>query len=331
MTEPLDLVSLPATAARRARRAVLVLLIACLFWGGSFTWAKAAASAINRAAGLGQGSCLGPTWLLAIRFLVAGLLWMLVFPASRRGWSWASLRRTGTLGFLLWLGMLIQQLGLDRTSEAVNAFLTSLTILFVPLLQTLIMRRRPSWFLLLSILPATIGIWLLTGAAPTGFGVGELLGVLCSVVFSVHIVSLNVLVAHDSAWRLAGGQFLVAGALCLILNLFLPSGSLHGPVAFLLVSLGPDVLYNCVLLTLLATLAAFGAQMLVQPRVDPTRAALVYLMEPVFAAAYAWIAHGHVLAVTGLIGAILILLGNGLGEILGQRSIRYQPGETSSG
>src|SRR6185436_3178664 len=86
---------------RQATRASLALLLATLAWGCSFTWAKAAGEGINEAAGLPPGSLLGPLVLLAWRFTLAGLLWLCLFPASWRGWTWRSLGHSGLLGGLL--------------------------------------------------------------------------------------------------------------------------------------------------------------------------------------------------------------------------------------
>ncbi len=316
MSSPLQSLS---ASHRRQRRATGVLLVACLFWGLSFTWGKNGGAAINRAAGLADGSLLGPTWLLAIRFLLAGVVWFALFGRARRGWSLHSLRDTLMLGAVLWAAVLVQQLGLDRTSESVSAFLTSLTILFVPAIQTIIQRRRPGTLLIISVLLATLGIWLLTGGSHTGFGIGEGLGLLCSILYSIDIFALNALAARDDPWRLAGGQFIVVGALCAGACLFLPRGSADSWAGLLRLSLAPGVPWNWLLLALLPTLVSFGSQMLVQPDVDPTRAALIYLMEPVFAAAYAWVAQGHALTAMGLGGAMLILVANGLGEMFSAR------------
>src|SRR5207253_2740481 len=137
MTQPLDYArGLPVMDRDRAARATLALLGACLFWGGSFTWAKDAMTTINARAGAAAGAMMG------------------------------------------------QQLGLDRTSQAVSAFLTSLSILFVPLLMLLVLRRPPPAALWLGVALAGAGIWLMTGAAPGGFGPGELLGLCCSILFS---------------------------------------------------------------------------------------------------------------------------------------------------
>ena len=131
----------------RQRNATMALLVATFFWGCGFTWAKTGGEAVNRLLELPNGSAIGPIWLLAIRFTLAGALWMAIFPASRRGWTPGGAARAAAAGFLLSLGLVTQHLGLDRASEAVIAFLTSLTILFVPLLMTIFLRRPPSGIL----------------------------------------------------------------------------------------------------------------------------------------------------------------------------------------
>src|SRR2546423_1116018 len=83
-----------------ARRAAVALLLACLFWGGSFAWAKSSAAMINLRAGVAEHSTLGTMLLLAWRFTLAGVAWMILFPAARRGWSRASLINALSLGLL---------------------------------------------------------------------------------------------------------------------------------------------------------------------------------------------------------------------------------------
>ena len=69
------------------------------------------------------------------------------------------------------------------------------------------------------------------------------------------------------------------------------------------------------LLTVFCTLVAFGSMTIFQPRIDPTRATLIYLLEPIFAAAYAWVALGEAMTKAGAAGAALILLANVAAEI----------------
>ena len=68
-----------------------------------------------------------------------------------------------------------------------------------------------------------------------------------------------------------------------------------------------------------STLIAFGLMIFFQPKVDPTRAALIYLTEPVFAALFAWWLTGRGLGPTGIAGAGLIITANSLVEWLQAR------------
>src|SRR5262245_9173742 len=121
-----------ADTNRAERTATFALLLATLFWGCGFTWAKAAGAAVNSQMGLEHGSPLGPIWVLSLRFALAGLLWMVFFPGARRGWTLGGIGRAAIVGGFLAAGLVTQHLGLDRSKEAITAFLTSLTILFVP-------------------------------------------------------------------------------------------------------------------------------------------------------------------------------------------------------
>ena len=74
--------------------------------------------------------------------------------------------------------------------------------------------------------------------------------------------------------------------------------------------------------SVVSTMIAFGLMFYFQPKLDPTRAALIYLAEPIFAALYAYMAVGRTLSTIALLGAGLILAANVLVEILERRSKR---------
>ena len=312
----------PAERAQQ-RNATIALLVATLFWGSGFTWAKSGGEAVNRLLELPNGSAIGPIWLLTVRFLLAGMVWLAIFPAARRGWTLRGAARAGAAGLLLSSGLVTQHLGLDRASEAVTAFLTSLTILFVPLLMTLILRRPPPGILWAGVALATVGVWMMTGASPGGFGLGEALGLACAVLYSLHIIAVNVVVLRDDPARVAAGQFLTVGLVCAVTCLLVERGpDALSPGRAAAIAFHPDVRLNLLLMIVLGTICAFGLQTHFQPRIDPTRAALLYLVEPIFAASYAWVMAGKALATIAVAGAALIVLANLLVEILQSRRPR---------
>src|SRR4051812_7831024 len=94
----------PTISRTDTRRAALALLLACVFWGGSFTWAKDAIAAVNAHAGVDEHAGLGPLLLIAWRFFIAGVVWLAVFKKARRGWSWPSVGRAALLGAIFAAG-----------------------------------------------------------------------------------------------------------------------------------------------------------------------------------------------------------------------------------
>jgi drug/metabolite transporter (DMT)-like permease len=311
--------SIPAPDDARGHAAVLALLLGTLFWGCAFTWAKAGGEALNAAAGLPAGAGLGPVLLLAWRFVIPAALWFAVFPAARRGWSWRSGGRAALIGGLSAVGLVLQHLGLDRTSEAVSAFLTALTVLFVPVLMTTAARRPPAGTVWAGVAVATAGIWLMTGAAPSGFGLGELLGLSSAVVFSVYIIAINALVPRDDPHRMMAGQLLVVGLVTAAICPLLAGGTDAANMLRPLVD--ANVWPRLVLLVVFPTLGGYGLLTFFQPRVDPTRASLIYLVEPVFAAAFAWVVMGRGMDGQAMAGAVLILAANALVELRGALTI----------
>ncbi|HWE04516.1 MAG TPA: DMT family transporter, partial [Tepidisphaeraceae bacterium] len=314
-----------AVPASVRRTASLALLLATVFWGCGFTWAKAGASAVHKAATLPDGSSFGPVFLLAWRFTAGGIIWLLLFPAARRGWTRRGAARSAGVGALLALGLILQHIGLDSTSEAVSAFLTSLTILFVPLLLTFAMKKPPRPLLWMGVALATAGIWLMTGATPSGFGKGEFLGLACALAFSVYILAVNAAAAHDTPWRMTAGQFIVVGLICFLICGLIPGGAKNIRPAMMEHILSRwDVWVNVILLAVFPTIAAFGLLTHFQPRLDPTQAALLYLIEPIVAASYAAIAVHHLIDRRAAAGAALILVANALVELLSSRRARRE-------
>lgn len=305
---------------RSIRRAEVGLLVATITWGLSFTWAKHGGEMINRLSGAGERSIFGPTLLMGVRFVAAGVAFLVIFPAARRGWSRASIVRSIVIGGFMGVGTIAQVVGLDRTSEAVSAFLTSLTILFVPLLLTLGLGKPPAGIFWLGVGLASGGIWLMTGAMPSGFGVGETLGLLTALSFSFQIITTNVLIPKDDPFRITAGELIVSGAMglivCVIMLAFAKPISWSSTTQALL---DRGVQFDLLRLILGPTVVSYACMSLFQPKVDATRATLIYLLEPVAAATFARLTLGRRLGVVELCGALLILSANLVVEMVMSR------------
>ncbi len=294
------------------RRTSLLLILATVFWGCSFTWAKHIGEVANATLGMGQNHPAGPVLMVGFRFTLAAVVWFALFPQSWRGWTFKSLGRGLIIASTMSAAMIAQMIGLDRTSAPVSAFLTALTVLFVPLMSVLFYFRSPSRVLWIGVALATAGIWLMTGATPGGFGLGEALGLACAILFSIEVLAVNALIPKDNAFRITGIMFLFTGLSSLAVAGFM----LKGNMAWTL-PLHREVWPRLAALILLPTLCSYGILTFYQPKIDATRAAILYLFEPVFSAIYDYIETGRLLSFQQMLGATLIIVANLLVELWG--------------
>jgi len=322
---------LETQTAQRERRAILALLAACAVWGMSFNWNKEAQALLGdrlvEALGDRGAGRLGPAAFLVVRFPAAVILCVMLFPKSLRGWSRRTIRAGLMGGVLLSCGMLLQHYGLAYTGESLSSFLTSLTVLFTPILATVVLRHRISPTLWGAVACATAGIAMMSVSREEGrFDWGAVLGLLCAVVFSGHILVVDHFGKQEEPWRFMLAQFIVAMAVFILFVPFL-SGDVklysstvlwHGLAeARLLLLLAVTVVF--------ATFVTFGLMIRYQPVTSPTRAALTYLTEPLFATGYAWIVSGRGIGGVAMAGAGLILLGNAVAEVFRRRATEREP------
>jgi drug/metabolite transporter (DMT)-like permease len=304
---------IPSPRAQRIAAGYLVL--ATVFWGCSFTWAKFVGDFANQRLGLPRNHPAGPIVIIGYRFILAAVAWFLLFPQARRGWTRVSIRRGLLLGVLMASGMVLQMLGLDRTTAPVSSFLTALTVLFVPVISMVRWLRSPTPIQWIGVALATVGIWMLTGASPTGFGVGEMLGLSCAIAFSFYLLAVNAIVPHDDPYRMTGAALLVTGLIAFGVSaaLLARGGAMDWrlPIEF-------PVWPRLLLLAFLPTVASFGLLTFFQPKLDATQAALIYLCEPIFTAIYDYAETRHRMTGLAIAGAMLIILANVMVELLGR-------------
>jgi drug/metabolite transporter (DMT)-like permease len=247
-----------------------------------------------------------PIPFLAVRFLLGALV---LWPFARKRSSSPGELRDGALaGGALLVGYILQTVGLQYTGSATSAFITYLLVVFVPLLAFGLLRRRPHPITLLGVAVAVVGLVLLTdpgGAGQSaGFGKGELLTLGCAVAYAAHVVILGETAHRHDPIRLAAIQVAAVGAACAVPGLWL------GGYAF------PAAAWGAAAATaLVATALAFGLQVFGQRTVPPARAALLLLIEPVFAGLVASI-RGDAFSASQLAGAGLILTAVVLAETL---------------
>ncbi|MBI1826932.1 MAG: DMT family transporter [Planctomycetes bacterium] len=310
--------------------AVMMLLLACALWGMSFNWNKTGqarvADHLIQASGDASASEIAPAVFIGLRFAAAAILWACVFPRSVRNWSKQTLLAGICGGTTLSIGILFQHYGLWYTSESLSAFLTSLTVLFTPLIAAFVLRQRVGSILWVSIVCATLGVALMTIYRAEGhFDRGAFLGLLCAVVFSVHMLIVEHFGRIEDSARFTLAQLIVGVIIFAIFSTLRPGrAELFEPRFWNGVASDGKLLRVMAMSTVFATIFAFGLMFKFQPRISATRAALVYLTEPLFATAFAWVMAGSKVTSMALLGGALIIASNVIAEIFGRSAAGTQ-------
>jgi drug/metabolite transporter (DMT)-like permease len=275
----------------------LLLVGATAVWGWTFVVVKDAIGRYPVVAFLG------------VRFVLAALvLWVIVVVLRLR------IRRAAiglAIGLVLALSYLFQTLGLHGTSVANTGLITGLFVVFTPIIDRVVfgVATRPAVWLAAG--TAFVGTALLTGGAPAGLDVGDVLVLLGSVGFAFHITLLSRFASAGplvlAAWQMtAAGVFLSAGAVA--------SGAVVLPV--------PSSVWPALAITgIFASAIAFWIQTYAQQRLPASRTALILTLEPTFTVFFAFLLVGERFRLIQVIGAALILGALFFSEIRQRRPI----------
>jgi len=306
-----------------ARHATVVLVIVTLFWGLSFPLVKSWQDAARQTQ---PDVLLSSLTLIALRMLPALVLLVISRPRLVGGLTRRELAGGSLLGLVFFLGFILQiwALGQRAVTPALSAFLTSLACVWAPLLAWLLLGARLTPNLVLGLGLAVGGTALLSWnpEEQLSLSVGAGLTVAASVLFAGQILLLDRLGRFMRGECLTVGFFGAAGfaALGLALARAATGDGVNAWGAWMLeLHAEPAHLLNIALLILLPTVLSFHWMNTYQPGVSPVRAALIYLLEPVFAAAVSIVWGLDPPSVPMFLGCTLILAGNCLVELRGRR------------
>ncbi|MCK6447870.1 MAG: DMT family transporter [Planctomycetes bacterium] len=265
------------------RKAALALLAVTFIWGLTFVWMKQAIDADVPAVGRDLGA-FSIALFLVLRFGLAAIVLALVVPSARRGLDARAWRGGTWLGGLLFGGFLLQMWGLEGVSPAVSAFLTSLYVVFTALLSAAHAQKPPHPVLVVGALLATFGGAFIGGPPQLTFGLGEWLTVGCALVFAVHILATDRITKSVAPMPVTFTSFAVVTLAALPL-LVLFAAREHVTASETLALLGSrGFLVPLAGSSLLATVVAISLMNVFQRELDPVRAAILYALEPVWAA-----------------------------------------------
>jgi drug/metabolite transporter (DMT)-like permease len=266
---------------------VLSLLFVTVVWGATFPVLKVATTQLS---GVETS---------ALRFLLAALCMLpWAVRAPRAAW-----RDGALLGALVLSSYVAQAFGLQFISSNRSAFLTSLNVLMVPLLGV-VFGNTLSWRIVLAALLACAGIGLMSWD-----GGGNLLADAATVAgalgYALYVIVLSARAGKHAARDLAATQIVwmaVLGGLWMLVDAIGTDRqqTLGG-------RLNAEILWGLAYLGIVATAGMLFLQARAQAHVSADKAALIYAMEPVFAALFAWIWLSEGLTLRAALGGAVVV------------------------
>lgn len=272
-------------------RGSLLLLLATVIWGSAF---------IAQSVGM---ELIGPFTFQAVR---CGLAVLFLFPLSflmERGkgsmqqWKNPKLWKAGLIcGCALFVAASLQQVGLVYTDAGKAGFITAMYIVLVPILG-IFRKQKPSPAVILSVILAVIGLYLLSCLNAEGINKGDLMVMGCALAFAVQITCIDVLAGDLDGVRLNCVQALVVAVLSVpfmaatetveisnLLACWLPLGFAGIP------SMG----------------VAYTLQIQGQKSLEPTTASLIMSLESVFAVLGGWLILKETMTLPEILGCCLV-------------------------
>lgn len=284
-------------------KADLLLASCTLMWGVTFVVVKDA---------LADASVFA---FLALRFAIAALSLAVLYFRDLRTLTTGSLRAGAVMGCCMFAGYAFQTAGVKLTTPSKAAFITGFAVVLVPLFLGLFARRRISPWIWAGAFAALAGLYYIT-VPSSGLGdlnLGDLLVLCCAVPFAFHIIAIGHYAPRYSAGKLNLLQVMMTLLLLLLAGpLLVVAGRQPMRIVW-----SPRLLAAALLTGVLATAVAFSVQVWAQQHTSPSHAAIVFTLEPVFAALTSFIFLHERLGLRALLGAVLILAGILLAEFKG--------------
>ena len=274
--------------------AQILLLFVTLIWGVTFIMVK---DALND---------VGPFAFGTLRFTIAGILTLAVVNKTIFTLTKTELIGGLVCGFFLFCGYAFQNFGLTQTSASKSAFITSVSVLMVPIILFLFNIQKVKIKIWIAVVVATIGLYFLLDPRGGRMNWGDILTFGCALGFAVHIIFQGYYVKKKvrilpfflvQAWVVVGLSFINS-------LLFEPIFAIWSP------RLISALLVTGIAATFIAILLMIWAQQIL----NPSETAIIFAMEPVFASLFAMVFAAEFLGMWGYFGGGLVVLAVAFGE-----------------
>lgn len=293
---------------KKSTFADLSLLFVAFIWGTTFVLVQNAISTME------------PFAFNGFRFFIAFVilfLSLLLFQRKQLQLFSKKIVISGfLLGFWLFLGYATQTLGLLYTTSSKAGFITGLSVVLVPFFSFLLLKQKPSFPAVIGVSIATVGLFLLTMTDIAALNIGDFFVLICAFGFAMHIIFTGKFSEQFPTLLLTTIQILTVSILSLVSSFIFED---FNEMMKLRVISSQSVIIALFVTSVFATALAFFAQTSFQKYTTPTRVALIFAMEPVFAAIAGYYWASERLSISAIMGCLFIFLGMVFAELPAER------------
>lgn len=274
---------------------LLALLICCMIWGTTFVAVKNISELID------------PYLLATLRSLIAVLV---LFPAllitKNKGsfFNRQAIKYGLITGLILGAIYVVQTIGMKFTSSNHSAFISSSAVIMIPIILVLAGKQKLNFKQISCIAVIALGLYLLTNTNDNQpYNIGDTITFFGAIICALHIILSGQYVRKTDFLGLVFYQFLFAGIISLI-GLFVSSEITQTKILY-----QPTALKGLLYLGFFGTLICFFLTIWAQKFVSTITTAMIFSLEPVFAAISSFILLNEKLPPSEIVGAMFIIGG----------------------
>lgn len=240
-----------------------------------------------------------PVMFVAMRFFIAALP---ILPFFLKNLTRQTLLVGGVLGVINLGAFIFQTVGLETVNASRAAFLTGIYVLMIPFISPLMGMGKPRMHDLISALICSVGIYILTGCNIGDFCLGDIWIILADVFIAVSIIYIGKQAKLNmNPFMLAYGQIIMTAMYAIVPAVLLTELD-FSPLKSL-----PFVV-SLAICSFFCTIVAIILQSKSQKYVSIQNTALIFSLEPVFAAIFDTLITGKAPSFYTLGGGMIILV-----------------------
>ncbi|MGL4392991.1 MAG: DMT family transporter [Fusobacteriaceae bacterium] len=242
---------------------------------------------------------MSPYQFVAIRYLVSGIILALICFKRLKNIGSAELKGMMWIGIPTALGIILQMVGLEKSSPSNTGLIAGMTITIIPIIEFFADKKRTGVKTILGIAVAFAGLFIMSATKNYTIGIGELIVFSSTICFAVQIYFLGKVSPNVDPILLTILQLFMMGIFALPFTLFMKMPAIIFSAKFL---------WYMVFLIFVPGIFAMIMQNKIQPKIPTLHATLIYLLEPV-AAIGAACAFGEDITAKQIFGSIIIIAG----------------------